>query len=80
MGRCMGMMERYLGDGSRLCGLGVKDGKNDLENWSKTLAGQRMIWQEAMLLLYNAGQDRLPKREVTGLTLSRRKVREIIKK
>lgn len=56
--RCTKLI-KYLVKSEKIYGVGIKDGKNDLNNWDTSFSSKKNIYVEAILLLYYAKHHKL---------------------
>ena len=68
--RCIELLAGYY-NREYLFGSGVKDGITDINNWSSSTYGKRLILTEALLLCYYAKQKTIDDIEIKGLTLKK---------
>lgn len=56
--RCTKLIKN-LSKSEKIYGVGIKDGKNDLNNWTEAFSSKKNIYVEAILLLYYAKHHKL---------------------
>jgi len=66
--RCLALASSYF-DREKLYGSGVKDGITDIDNWTSSLYGKRLILTEALLLCYYTKQKIINDIDIKNLNL-----------
>ena len=71
--RCLGLFENILGNKDNLMGSAVMDGITDINSWTNSIYGKRLILTEAILLTHYAKQEKIKDQEIKGLTLNKKR-------
>jgi len=69
--RCIGLMNKAVKN-DNIYGSGVKDGKTDINSWTSSIYGRRIILQEALLLCNYVKQQRINDIDIQGLSLEKK--------